>query len=286
MKILVTGSSGFLGSNLINFLTKKKIKFVGIDKKNNKYLKFKNFYKLDLAQNSKLENIIKKEKITHIVHLAALSGIDSCHNDIKLAYRSNLTSLINVLDISNRLLIERVVIISSFSVNDFIDNPSIYGATKIANENIGFVFNKIFKTNVTTLKLANIYGPFSSHKNSAIHKFVRQNLKNMNYSVHNKGSQRRDFVFVLDVVKIILTLIKSKKRIENINVSTGKTTSIMEVCNLINSLTSNSIKSKFTKTPIGLISNKRKKAKLKNFKFDYTNLRNGIAKTIDWYKKK
>ena len=60
----------------------------------------------------------------------------------------------------------------------------------------------------------------------------------------------------------------------------------MEVCNLINSLTSNSIKSKFIKTPIGLISNKRKKTKLKNFKFDYTNLRNGIAKTIDWYKKK
>ena len=108
----------------------------------------------------------------------------------------------------------------------------------------------------------------------------------MNYSIHSSGNQTRDFVFVNDVVKIILTLIKSKKSIQNVNVSTGKTTSVIEVCGLINNLTNNSIKSRFAKTPVGLISKKRKKSKLKNFKFNYTNLRNGISKTIDWYKNK
>ena len=62
MSLLITGSSGFIGTNLIEFLGDKKIKFFCLDKKKNKYLNCNNFYKINLTNRSKLEKIFKKKK--------------------------------------------------------------------------------------------------------------------------------------------------------------------------------------------------------------------------------
>ena len=66
------------------------------------------------------------------------------------------------------------IIVSSFSVNDFNNSPSIYGATKLSNEQLSLVFNEKFNTSVTVLKLSNVYGPYSIHKNSVIHSFFKK----------------------------------------------------------------------------------------------------------------
>lgn len=62
MSLLITGSSGFIGTNLIKFLNKKKTKFFSLDKVKNKYIKDKNFFQLNLKNKSKLEKIFKKKK--------------------------------------------------------------------------------------------------------------------------------------------------------------------------------------------------------------------------------
>jgi GDP-4-dehydro-6-deoxy-D-mannose reductase len=69
--ILITGSSGFIGSFILSYLRIKKIKSFGIDKNNNKYLNFKNFEKVNLLNKKKLNKILKKIKPKYIIHLAA-----------------------------------------------------------------------------------------------------------------------------------------------------------------------------------------------------------------------
>ena len=91
MTILVTGSSGFIGSNLVKYLQKKKLKFYGIDKVSNPYFKFKNFNKLNLEDNKKISKLIIKKKIKKVIHLAAIPGFVSCHNNPHKTFRDNIS---------------------------------------------------------------------------------------------------------------------------------------------------------------------------------------------------
>ena len=68
--ILITGSSGFIGSNFVNFFIKNKVKFYGLDKKKSHYINFKNFSKIDLIDKKRLEILFKKIKPKVVIHLA------------------------------------------------------------------------------------------------------------------------------------------------------------------------------------------------------------------------
>ena len=106
--ILVTGSSGFIGSNFIKFLIEKNKSFHGIDLKPSKYLKFKNFSKIDLASPKKVNNFFKKNKPSSVVHLAAISGVNICHQNQDLAFKNNILATYNILKFKN-------IIVKSFN---------------------------------------------------------------------------------------------------------------------------------------------------------------------------
>ena len=92
MTILVTGSSGFIGSNLVKHLQKKKLSFHGIDKVSNPYFKFKNFNKIKLENKNDISKLIIKKKIKKINHLAAMPGFVSCHNNPEKAFNDNISA--------------------------------------------------------------------------------------------------------------------------------------------------------------------------------------------------
>ena len=108
MTILVTGSSGFIGTNLVNYLRNKKIKFVAIDKRKNKYFKLKNFYKIDLNNLKKTKEIIYKNKIRQIIHLAAIPGFVNCHLNPESAFNDNIKIAADTIIGSAGLVVKNV----------------------------------------------------------------------------------------------------------------------------------------------------------------------------------
>ena len=102
-------------------------------------------------------------------------------------------------------------------VDNYKHNPSIYALTKVVCEMYGQTYKEIKKLNVVNCKLSNVFGPYSSHKQSVVHNFIKNILKKKSLEIHKNGLQKRDFIYVEDVcfklVKELYTSSKKNKRI-------------------------------------------------------------------------
>ena len=145
-------------------------------------------------------------------------------------------------------------------------------------------YNKNFKTPVTSIKLSNIYGPYSLHKKSAIHQFIKQTVNNKNLIIHDSGKQTRDFVFVFDVVKIIYKLINQNKIETSYKICSEKKTNLLEIKKLIDKISNKNNLINFVKAPIGYDTKILKNKNKTNIKFEYTALEKGLNDTYNWYK--
>ena len=219
---MITGSSGFIGTNLLKYFSRKKNKTIGIDKVSNHYIKVKNFYKLDLKNKSKLEKIFKKGKFTHIIHLAALPGFVSCHNNPNKAFGDNIYATFNLIELAKKYSIKKLLLASSMGVDNFKKNPSIYGLTKYFCEQLSHTYVKSKKMNITVCKISNVFGPYSIHKSSVIHSFIKNILKKKHIEIHKNGLQERDFIFVEDVCKIFHKNMFKKSKKKEIKINTNK----------------------------------------------------------------
>jgi nucleoside-diphosphate-sugar epimerase len=281
MSYLITGSSGFIGTNFCKFLLDKKIKFIAVDKRKNRYINLKNFFKIDLRNFNNLHSVAKKNKITKIIHLAALPGLKLCHDNPEKAFIENVYITFNILRLSNHLKIKKVFIASSFAVDQFYKNPSIYSCTKKICEDFAYSYNKNLKKNISILKFSNVFGPYSAHKISAVHNFIRNSIQEKSLKIHGDGKQTRDFIFVEDLIKKIFSIINSPKSSFKYSINTGKKISINRVLNLIDVISKKSNKKKYISTPPGYISNRGKEVYSNKFlkKFEFF-----LKKTFIWYK--
>ena len=282
MNILITGSSGFIGSNLYkDFKKNKKNKIFLIDKKKNVYFKAKNFIQVDLKNIQKVENFILKKNINVIIHLAAISGVKYCHQMPKKAFDENIVSSFNILNIAKKLKIKKTLIASSFSINTFSENPSFYSFTKYTVENMVHTFRKNYNLNVSVLRFSNVFGPYSSHKISAVHNFIKNSLKNKDFEIHGTGKQSRDFIYVSDISKKINNIINKKKLKYIYNLNTKKKTSILNIIKAINIISGKKNKVKFVKAPDGYDIRPDSITKKKNTD---KRLYNYLQKTYRWYR--
>jgi len=279
MTILVTGSSGFIGTNFLNYLSTKRKNFVGIDKKKSRYLKGKNIFKFDLNNFKKLEKIFKSRKIKYVVHLAAISGFVNCHNDPLSAFKNNVDVTNNLLFLSQKYSIKKIIIASSMGVDNFYTKPGFYSLTKIISEKLAFTYNYNFKKFIQIAKISNVFGYYSTHKSSVIHSFIKKIIKGKKLEIHNTGKQNRDFIFVQDVCRSLFSSLFSKRSNVNIYIRTKSYNSILDIKNILNKISKKNNKVKFYKTPKGYddIIYKRKKAKNKNY------LYKNLEKTYNWY---
>lgn len=314
--ILVTGAAGFIGYHLSKKIIKNKQKVVGLDNINNYYdvnlklarlsdlkkeKKFE-FCKIDISNKKKLNNIFKKYKFTHVVHLAAQAGVRYSIYNPDVYLKSNLIGFQNILDLSRLYKVKHFIFSSSSSVygdqktypikESFItDYPlSFYAATKKADEVLSFSFSKIYKLPITCLRLFTVYGPYG-RPDMAPFKFTDSAFKNKKITVHNKGKHYRDFTYIDDVVETILKIknFKPKNNYEIYNVCSGKAISLKYFISLVEKITNKKLKKQYVKKQKGDVlktygSNfKLKKNILKKYKF--TKLEFGMKIFIDWYKK-
>ena len=313
--IVVTGCAGFIGFHLTKNLLEKNKKVIGIDiidkyydpkKKKyclkilNKYKNFK-FFKIDLNKYDLIYSKLKNYKVELIIHLAAQPGvrisIKKPHNTLK----QNLVPFINILEIARLKKVKKFLFASSSSIYGdtkiypFVEKDnqnvpvSVYGATKLSNEIIASSYSKNFNMKTIALRFFTVYGPYG-RPDMAYYSFLDDLKKNKKIRVFNKGHMMRDFTYVDDVIKGIISLInfKMKKNHDVINIGKGKPDQLMELIKLIEVNYKKKFKIEYTKNiPNGDIkktfSNVNKAKKLIKWK-PKVNLDEGIKRFVNWYK--
>ena len=315
MRVLVTGSAGFIGYHVSNYLLKNNHEVVGIDNLNNyydvrlkknritllkKYKKF-SFSKFDLINYKKLNQVIIKFKIKYIIHLAAQAGVRYSITNPKTYFKNNLEVFFNIIEASKNNKIKHLIFASTSSVygdninfplneNEKTDNPlSFYAATKKSNEILAYSYSNIYKLPCTALRFFTVYGPYG-RPDMALFKFTKGILENNKIELFNNGNHSRDFTYIDDIVNGIISIIKKPNRNQipfNIfNIGRGNSQKLKKYLNLIEKKLKKKAKIKNLPLQIGDIKKTHSDiSSLKEFvnykpKFD---IESGINEFINWY---
>jgi len=232
MKILITGSSGFIGFHLSKKLLDNGHKVYGYDSMNNYYdvrlkkarynilKKYKNFSftKSKLENKISLEKVFKKFKPKIVIHLAAQAGVRYSIEKPRVYLNSNITGTYNIIEVSKKLNVKHLIMASSSSVygankkipfkeTDKTETQlSIYAATKKSNESMAHSYSNIWKLPITMLRFFTVYGPWG-RPDMALFKFTKGILANKKIDIYNNGKMYRDFTYVDDIVDGIRLLI-------------------------------------------------------------------------------
>jgi UDP-glucuronate 4-epimerase len=232
MKILITGSSGFIGFHLSKKLLDKGHRVYGYDSMNNYYdvrlkkarynilKKYKNFSftKNKLENKNSLEKVFKKFKPSIVIHLAAQAGVRYSIEKPRVYLDSNITGSYNIIEVSKKFNVKHLIMASSSSVygankripfkeTDKTETQlSIYAATKKSNESMAHSYSNIWKVPITMLRFFTVYGPWG-RPDMALFKFTKGILANKKIDIYNNGKMYRDFTYIDDIVDGIRLLV-------------------------------------------------------------------------------
>lgn len=234
MKVLVTGSAGFIGSNLVLRLlnTESPIEIVGFDSVNDYYdVSIKEyrlqqieqcakehpeskytFVKGNLADKALIDSIFQQHGFDIVVNLAAQAGVRYSITNPGAYIESNLIGFYNILEACRNWPVEHLVYASSssvyggntkvpFSEDDKVDNPvSLYAATKKSNELLAHSYSKLYNIPSTGLRFFTVYGP-AGRPDMAYFGFTNKLIKGETIKIFNYGNCKRDFTYVDDIVE-------------------------------------------------------------------------------------
>ena len=231
--ILITGASGFIGSNLCRVLLEQyNIKIIGIDNMNDYYdvaLKeyrlnqLKNysnytFIKGDISDKKLVDDVFEKYSPALVVNLAAQAGVRYSITNPDAYIQSNVIGFFNILEACRHSYddgksgVRHLVYASSssvygsnkkvpYSTDDKVDNPvSLYAATKKSNELFAHAYSKLYGIPSTGLRFFTVYGP-AGRPDMAYFKFTNKIVKGEPIQIYNNGDMKRDFTYVDDIVR-------------------------------------------------------------------------------------
>lgn len=241
-RIFITGSAGFIGSNLAKrILTDEKdVMVIGLDNMNNYYdvkikewrlaqlNKFDNFkfIKGDLADKETVENIFKEYHPNIVVNLAAQAGVRYSITNPDAYIQSNLIGFYNILECCRNYPVEHLVYASSssvygsnkkvpYSTDDKVDNPvSLYAATKKSNELMAHSYSKLYNIPSTGLRFFTVYGP-AGRPDMAYFGFTNKLINGETIKIFNYGNCKRDFTYIDDIVEGIIRVMKKAPEKKN-----------------------------------------------------------------------
>ena len=242
-KIIVTGGSGFIGSNLVNFLIKKKYFVININKlsysskkKKKKGKKNYKFFRFDLNNRSRLVKVIKRFKPIAIFNLAAESHVDRSIDNPEDFIRSNIYGTFNLLEslkfLRKNKINPKLIHISTDEVygdikgnlrsdeNSMYAPSSPYSASKAAADHLVKSFIRTYKLNAVISNCCNNYGPYQFPE-KLIPKMISNILNNKELPIYAKGENSREWIHVDDHCEALLKLYFKGKSGESYNVGTG-----------------------------------------------------------------
>lgn len=246
MKVLVTGSEGFIGQNLLPFLADagNQVRCLDVRPRSFSIRSDHEFVNANIVEAGAM--ITHTQDIDTIVHLAALSGVQACVDDPIECYKNNLLGLQIVLEACRKNGVNRLVFASTcgamfgasgnppFDESQLPAPVSPYGASKLAGEALCHAYFATYGIETVILRFTNVYGPHMDQKSNAIPSFLRSAIHSKPVTVFGDGSQSRDFIFVSDVVHAIhLALTTGGIAGELFHIGTGRETTLRRLIQTI-----------------------------------------------------
>ena len=314
-KIIVTGGLGFIGSNLIELLLKKKYFVINIDKvsyssnfyNTNEFTKFRNykFIKCDI-KDKKINQILFKYKPSCIFNLAAETHVDRSIDDPHNFIQSNIIGVYNLLEnfkIFSKIYKSKLIHVSTDEVygdilvgrsnEKYPYHPSSpYAASKAASDHLVSSYVRTYNLSAIVTNCSNNYGP-KQHPEKLIPKLIYNLLNGKPLPIYGKGINSREWIYVKDHCEALFKVFQKGKVGEFYNIGSNKNLKNLEICKSLIKISKNlysldkKVKINFIKDRPGhdvryaLNSNKIKKKLQWKPK---TNFKKGIRLTFEWYK--
>jgi len=260
MRILVTGTAGFIGFHLTQKLIELGHDVVGLDNFNDYYspsLKEERHRILktlprftevrgDIADTALLKKLFDEHRPDTVCNLAAQAGVRYSLVNPGVYIHSNLDGFYAIIDAALAHKVQRLVYASSssvyggntklpFSEEDRVDQPiSLYAATKRANELIAHSYTHLHGIETVGLRFFTVYGPWG-RPDMAIWQFAQRMMKGEPIKVYNHGAMKRDFTYIDDIVAGIVAALTTREleRYEIMNLGNNNPVELMHVIKLL-----------------------------------------------------
>ena len=263
MKVLVTGSAGFIGSEVCIKLLERGDIVVGVDNHNNyydpklkearlaRYIDHPNYIhsRIDISDKEALDKAFKDHKPERVINLAAQAGVRYSIENPHSYIQSNIMGFMNILECCRHYAIKHLVYASSssvyganssmpFSVQDNVDHPiSLYAASKKSNELMAHTYSHLYELPSTGLRFFTVYGPWG-RPDMALFKFTSAILAGEKIQVFNHGKHRRDFTYITDIVEGVIRVVdnppKSDQKLEGSKFNPGSSSAPWRIYNIGN----------------------------------------------------
>lgn len=324
MRILVTGAAGFIGSHTAKALIADGHIVTGIDNLNSYYqVSLKkdrikdirafarrmasggkkcgsfSFRTADISDRAAMERIFRSGKFDKVCNLAAQAGVRYSFENPKSYIDSNLTGFFNILDLCVKHNVKHLVYASSssvygnnakvpFSESDRVDDPqSLYAATKKSNELMAHVYTGQLGLPATGLRFFTVYGPWG-RPDMAPFGFMKKILEGEEIQVYNRGKLSRDFSYIDDIVRGIVSVIEGPCRSKHpvYNIGNGSPVRLMDFIGTIENTTGRKAVKKMVGMQRGDVYTTYADCTLLEEDYGFrpdTPLSEGIRKTYEWY---
>ncbi len=318
--ILITGGAGYIGSHIVELLVKSRNKIFIYDNLVTGSRKLINkkatFIKGDIKNKKKISNVIKKNKIDCIIHLAAYLNISEAEKKKKKYYDNNVSGTINLVNACKNSPVRIIIFSSSCSVygntkgsigeNHKLNPRSNYARTKYESEKVLKKFSNKFKYKYGILRYFNVAGASNSGKIGEIERSHGHLFKNLaiqslkskpvvniygkNYKTKD-GTCIRDYIHVSDLAEIHIKLLKKIKKDKQsiiLNCGYGKGYSVEEIVQIFKKIKKN-VKILYSDRRKGdvaqIYSNTKKIKNYLNWKPKFNNIKKILTSAINWEKK-
>lgn len=306
---LVTGGAGFIGSNIVEELLKRGQKVRVLDNfctgKRENILPFLD--RIELIEGDIRDYGVVKEAVEgvdFVLHQAALPSVPRSIKDPIMTNEVNVGGILNILNVARDMGVKRVVYASSSSVygnseilpkrEDMVPEPiSPYAVSKLAGEKYCKVFYEVYGLETVILRYFNVFGPKqdpASQYSGVIAKFINAFLNNKPLTVYGDGEQSRDFTFVKDVVRanLLVASCPSEYSGEVFNVARGRRVTLNQMINTLEEIFGSHNEVIYTDPRPGDVTHSQ--ADIPKIKAELgfearVSFKEGLAKTVEWYKK-